>query len=217
MIYTSKSSKLTIKDKLILIEYKMEQDRRNYSGSYIARKLGISIKLLKKLVHDLRRERIFTKSQAFSSTKLTSKGIRLAKGLLIADVILYIFENNFRKGITKTPKSEKDVQDAIEFMLAILDMPYEREVETVPTSTKHTIPDFTFLDRNLALEVKFCTNKMKEKRLIDEINADITSYYDKYKKLIFVVYDISTIRDRKKFEKGFENRNEDVYVVVVKH
>jgi len=132
--------------------------------------------------------------------------------------IISIIENKLRKLIRKIPANEKEVQDALEnlFIGANLDEDFSRERERILYSTKTYIPDFVFKKISTVVEVKFCNKDSKEKEIIDEINADIIGYKTKYSNLIFVVYDISIIRDVDQFRKNIES-NESVFLKVIKH
>ncbi|WP_365941706.1 hypothetical protein [Halanaerobium sp.] len=68
----------------------------------------------------------------------------------------------------------------------------------------------------MAIELKFCKNKNKSKRLVDEINADIQSYKKKYNNLIFLIYDLGNIRDEVEFKNDLDNKD-NTSVIIVKH
>ncbi len=92
---------------------------------------------------------------------------------------------------------------------------FRREQETVPFSTKRYIPDFTFDRIGLAVEVKLCKDKDRERPMIDEINADIIGYGGKYDRCIFVIYDLGFIRDIARFSEDIE-KNPGAHVLIVK-
>jgi len=52
--------------------------------------------------------------------------------------------------------------------------------------------------------------------MIAEINDDILAYKQKYRNLLFVVYDVGQIRDVEKFKYHFEQQSQ-VIVQVIKH
>ena len=81
---------------------------------------------------------------------------------------------------------------------------------------KEFIPDFIFKPLSLALEVKISKDSTRPARLVDEINADIAAYSVSYESIIFVVYDLGTIRDEVQFRSDLEAAA-GVHVVVVKH
>jgi len=51
---------------------------------------------------------------------------------------------------------------------------------------------------------------------VDEINSDIRTYGSRYDRQLYVIYDISTIRDETEFKKDLEN-TPGVSVLVIKH
>jgi len=127
---------------------------------------------------------------------------------------------NLRKAIFETPKKEKDIQNAIEQLLIgkglTKGINYDRETGRVKVSIKESIPDFIFPKLDLALEVKFSTTKDKSKTIVDEINADIRAYTKKYSNLLFLVYDLGSIRDEDEFKNGIVNKT-NINVIIVKH
>ena len=139
------------------------------------------------------------------------------------DQILQIrdfIEANLRRATFKEPEKEIEVQDTIEQLLIGKGMgkgvDYDREVGRVKVSIKEVVPDFIFPKIGLALEVKLSKSSTKSKAVVDEINADIMSYSKEYRSILFVVYDLGSIRDEAEF-KGDLEVNEGVSVVVIKH
>jgi hypothetical protein len=126
-------------------------------------------------------------------------------------------DDKLRAIIRKKPEDEREVQDAVENLLIAKDYEYNREKVSIPYSTKHYVPDFTFDTLNTALDVKLCNSQKDERKIIDEINADIPAYQSKYMYVVFVVYDTGFIRDTLVFAKSIEKSNPNVYVTVVKH
>lgn len=127
---------------------------------------------------------------------------------------------NLRKAIFRVPEKEVDVQDAIEQLLIgrglTKGIDYDRETGRVKVSIKEVIPDFIFPRLGLALEVKLSKDKNKSRVIVDEINADIRAYSKKYSSLLFVVYDLGTIRDEVEFKQDLETTN-GVALIVIKH
>jgi REase_DpnII-MboI len=132
-----------------------------------------------------------------------------------ADSVLDLVAANLRPAMFADPSSERDVQDKLEVIFRARSHNFRREKVSIPYSSKYYVPDFTFDDLDLAVEVKLCKSDTKEKSLIDEINADILAYQTKYRRAIFVVYDLGFIRDVPAFKSGIESRA-GVYVLVVK-
>lgn len=124
-------------------------------------------------------------------------------------------QRTFRKFFRKIPNSEKEVQEKMEDLFNGQSLIFKREQEHIPYSSKTYIPDFTFDDISLIVEVKFCNTVDREKELIAEINDDILAYSVRYKNMIFVVYDMGFIRDEDKFKHDIESKS--VVIEIVKH
>jgi len=122
---------------------------------------------------------------------------------------------NLRASIYTDPSNERDVQNVLETIIRARALSFLREKVHIKYSSKTFVPDFTFDSMSLAIEVKFCNRPEKEKVIIDEINADIPAYQTKFKRLIFVVYDLGYIRDVAQFKSDIED-NLNVYVSVIK-
>lgn len=129
--------------------------------------------------------------------------------------IIDLINANLRPAIYDDPKNERDVQNALETIFRARALDFRREQETVPYSSKRYIPDFTFDRIGLAVEVKLCKDKDRERQMIDEINADIIGYAGKYDRCVFVVYDLGFIRDMARFSEDIE-KNPNVHVLIVK-
>lgn len=130
--------------------------------------------------------------------------------------IVNLVEDKLRKVIRELPKSEKQIQDALETLFIGADIKYSREAVSIEYSSKTYKPDFTIEKLDLAIEVKFCARDARERQMIAEINDDILAYQTKYGNLFFVVYDVGQIRDSDKFAGSFE-AHKNVIVRVVKH
>jgi hypothetical protein len=134
--------------------------------------------------------------------------------------LINFLQSKLRAAIFKKPEKEKEIQDSIEQLLIGRGLnkgiEYDREVGRVKVSSKEVIPDFIFPRLNLALEVKLCTDETKKKKIIDEINADIQSYSKIYERILFVVYDLGTIRDEVEFKTGIDDGIK-VSIIIVKH
>jgi len=65
--------------------------------------------------------------------------------------------------------------------------------------------------------VKLCDSADDEKKIIDEINADIPAYKQRYQYLLFVVYDVAIIRRLEDYTSGIEKNNPNVTVLLIKH
>jgi REase_DpnII-MboI len=129
-------------------------------------------------------------------------------------------KSNLRRAIFQEPKHEREIQNAIETLLLgrglTKGIDYDRETGRVKLSIKESVPDFIFPKLDLALEVKFTSDITKSKRIVDETNADIRTYSTKYSRLLFVIYDLGSIRDESEFKLGIENP-EKIDVAIIKH
>jgi len=130
--------------------------------------------------------------------------------------IINLAEYKLRKTIRIPPTLEKQIQDAYENLLIGADIPCSRETDSIEYSSKTYIPDFSIQKSDLAIEIKLCARKEREKEIIAEINDDILAYKTKYGNMVFIIYDTGFIRDIEKFVKNFEDQ-EGVVVKVVKH
>lgn len=130
------------------------------------------------------------------------------------------FQVNLRRGVFSEPAREVEIQNAVESLLIgkgyQKGIDYDRETGRVKVSIKEVIPDFIFPRLSLAIEVKLSKDREKSKVIVDEINADIMSYGKKYGFVIFIVYDLGTIRDESEFKHDLE-LTDGVTVVIVKH
>ena len=129
-------------------------------------------------------------------------------------------QSNLRKAIFDEPKNEIEIQDTIETIFIskgyTKGQDYDRETGRVKYSNKEFIPDFIIFKLSLAVEIKLCKNKDKSKKIVDEMNTDLLGYGKKYSNVLFIIYDIGTIKDEDEFKKDF-NDKEGVSVIIVKH
>lgn len=127
---------------------------------------------------------------------------------------------NLRRPVYTIPEKEIELQNSIETLITCRGMAkgtdYDRETGRVKTCGKESIPDFIFPNLKLCLEVKLSKSRDDSRKIVDEINADVRSYATKYERQIYVVYDLSSIRDEAEFKKDIENAP-GVSVVIVKH
>ena len=130
------------------------------------------------------------------------------------------FQANLRRAVQREPTNEKQVQDVVEALLIgrglIKGIDYDREVGRVKVSIKEVVPDFILHKLNMAIEVKLSKDKAKSKAIVDEINADIQAYAKRYSRLLFIIYDMGSIRDETEFKQDLEN-SQNTSVIVVKH
>lgn len=130
------------------------------------------------------------------------------------------FQANLRRALFCEPEREVEVQNAVEQLLIgrglVKGIDYDRETGRVKVSIKEVIPDFILPKLGSAIEVKLSKDKSKSKVLVDEINADIMSYGKEYASILFIVYDLGSIRDEVEFKRDLEI-TDGVSVIVVKH
>lgn len=130
------------------------------------------------------------------------------------------FLATLRKAIMTVPENEQYIQNTVEQILIgkglSKGIDYDREVGRLKFSIKEYKPDFIFLKLDLALEIKISKTKIKPKVLVDEINADINAYSKKYTQLLFLIYDLGTIRDEDEFKNDLDNKD-NVQILVIKH
>jgi hypothetical protein len=157
------------------------------------------------------------KQQATARSKELSD--RRPKTVPTTSALVQVFslaEFKLRKAIRELPEKEGEIQDAFETLLHGADLQHSRERVHIPYSSKTYIPDFTFDDLDLVVELKLCNRESREKEIIAEINDDILAYKTKHGNLLFVVYDKGFIRDVDLFKSTFEG-HPNVLVKVVKH
>lgn len=137
-----------------------------------------------------------------------------------AEGLKNFFEANLRRAIFEIPNLEREVQNAIEQLLIgrglTKGLDYDRETGRVKISIKEVVPDFVLPKLSLAIEVKLAKTDTKAKAIVDEINADIQAYGRAYAHMLFIVYDLGTIRDTLEFTRDLESVA-GVEVIVVKH
>ena len=130
------------------------------------------------------------------------------------------FHSRLRSAVSDLPKTEKDVQNALEAMLIGRGMQkgqdYDRETGRVKVSGKESVPDFIIPRSSLAIEVKFAGRGYRVGQIVDEMNADIAAYSRGYRHLMFIVYDVGNIQNEAEFRKDLESVP-NVSVIVIKH
>jgi hypothetical protein len=130
--------------------------------------------------------------------------------------VINITERKLRKVIHETPKNEKQVQDCFETLLVGADIPYSREKVSFQYSSRSYRPDFTLEQLDLAIEIKLCNTRDREKDIVQEMNDDLLAYKTRFGNILFVVYDLGCIRDVDRFAAEFETQ-ENVVVRVIKN
>lgn len=129
-------------------------------------------------------------------------------------------ETKLRTVVFDKPDKEIQIQNAIESLFLgkgwAKGVDYDRESGKFEFSGKEYIPDFIVPKLNMCIEVKLLRDG-KKSRIIEEINADITAYSKTYARQLYVVYDISGLRDELEFRRDIENAGDDIKVIIVKH
>jgi hypothetical protein len=129
--------------------------------------------------------------------------------------LLSAFQQRLRPMFRKPPENEREVQDKVEDLLNLREIPYSREAEQFQYSSKSYRPDFVLPRMETALEIKL-SKPGREPDLIAEINDDILAYLTHYSHALFVVYDLGAIREETRFRKDLQAQG-NVLVLVVKH
>jgi hypothetical protein len=114
------------------------------------------------------------------------------------------------------PKSERDVQDAIETILRALGIEFTRDREVAPVGAKAFRPDFIVASLDLAIEAKLAKLGRSAADIQEEITADIAAYKTKWRRLLIVVYDLGSIEDPYQMRKS-NLKHFGVSVVIIKH
>jgi hypothetical protein len=117
--------------------------------------------------------------------------------------------------LRKPPENEREVQDKVEDLLNLREIPYSREGEQFQYSSKSYRPDFVLTESQTALEVKL-SKPNNVPQIIAEINDDIVAYLTRYRQALFIVYDLGKIRDETQFCRDLQAHGK-VVVIVVKH
>lgn len=129
--------------------------------------------------------------------------------------IVNLAERELRKTVRNTPTGEREIQDRFEDLLNGAGLSFQREQERVTYSSKAYTPDFTVAQADLAIEIKFSNRLGREKEIIAEMNDDIMAYKQRWGNLIFVIYDVGSIRDVDRLCEQFETSG--TLVRIVKH
>jgi ribulose bisphosphate carboxylase small subunit len=136
------------------------------------------------------------------------------------DNVENFIRTKLRPVIYNTPVKEKEIQNGIETLFIGKGygkgIDYDRETGKFNYSGREYIPDFILPKLRMCIEVKLLKDASHKSKVIEEINADITAYSKEYENLLFVIYDIGSIRDEVEFCRDIEN-NDGVKIVIVKH
>jgi hypothetical protein len=182
------------------IEYMIEQNHNNAFQSQLHQAEGLLLAAQDQL-------KVSEISEVYEAKDSVSETNELV-------TIFNLGEKKLRKVIREEPTKEKEIQDKFEDLLVANDLKYAKEFPHIIYSSKQYIPDFSFEEINLAVEIKLC--KHDEKGLIAQLNDDILAYRTKFKNILFIVYDLGNIRDVDNFKHSFD-AYDDVIIQIVKH
>ncbi|WP_437934519.1 hypothetical protein [Sorangium sp. So ce341] len=125
-------------------------------------------------------------------------------------------ERALRPSFRAPPEKERDVQDAIEVILAAIGVKFTRDQDTAPVGARAFKPDFVVPAEDLAIEVKLTGPKLSESDAQEQLSADIAAYRTRWKRLLAVIYDCGAVRDPARMRS--ENMTHfGVRVLIVKH
>lgn len=144
----------------------------------------------------------------------------LSGNVSVTDDLRMFVRTKLRASMHSRPEKELEIQNALETLLVgrgySRGIDYDRETGRIKTGTKESIPDFIFPRLAMALEVKLTKNSTDRQRIVDEINADIQAYGKKYETIIFIVYDLGSIRNEDEFKHEIEDKIR-IFLEVIKH
>jgi len=133
------------------------------------------------------------------------------------DEIVNDILKNFRKNISEPPTCERDVQKHFRNFYDVIEYNFLKEKERVTYCGKDFVPDFTYLILNMAIEIKFVNTKEKIKKIMEEMVTDIAAYSQKWKYILFIVYDKGKIRNVDRFTREFHHDNDNkIRCIVIK-
>lgn len=131
-----------------------------------------------------------------------------------------LIRKRFRPMFRNYPQNEKEVQDKLEDLFIANNynkgIDYDRETGKFNFSGREYIPDFIIPQYRLCIEVKLIKDTSRRSKIIEEINADITAYSKQYERVMFIVYDLGTIRDELEFKRDIESIGNNK-VLIIKH
>lgn len=106
------------------------------------------------------------------------------------------------------PANEKRLQELCDGILTKEDEDMRREFPFVTWSFATAKPDFSFLEHNLWIEVKYVRSNTPPSKITDDIAADITKYGDNCVNVLYVVYDPEgRIADKREFASDIETHD----------
>jgi hypothetical protein len=113
--------------------------------------------------------------------------------------LLELLERRLGGAFRAAPRTERDLQDGFETLLAGAGIDYGRGQAGTPA--------FTFRDLRTALELKLCSGPGREEESVASIRRDATTWRPRHAHLIFGVYDPGFIRDHDRFARIFKSED----------
>lgn len=114
------------------------------------------------------------------------------------------------------PTREREVQDAVEVILRAVGVEYSREKESASVGVRGFMPDFVIASEDLAIEIKLATQKHPVGDVQEEIATDVAAYSTKWKRILFIVYDLGVISHPDRMRED-NMRKFGVNVLIIKH
>jgi hypothetical protein len=114
------------------------------------------------------------------------------------------------------PDRERDVQNAVEVILRAIAVDFTRDKESSTVGPRGFTPDFVVAAEDLAIEIKLASSKHSAGDVQEEIAADVAGYLTKWKRALFVIYDLGVISDPDRM-RGDNMHRFGVTVLIVKH
>lgn len=130
--------------------------------------------------------------------------------------IRYLLGTALRRGFgRRKPVSEREVQDALEWLLIGANLEYLREFDKSELCRHGYKPDFTIAELECAIELKLCKQRDGEKKVIDEVLIDCVAYKERWPNVLIAIYDAAgAFNDPDRVQRSFlSNFGVEVFVV----
>jgi hypothetical protein len=113
--------------------------------------------------------------------------------------LLELLDRRLGGAFRGTPRTNQDLQDGFETLLAGAEIDHARGGSPGPA--------FTFKDPSTALELKLCPGPGREEETLAAIRRDIAAWRSQYAHLIFGVWHANFIRDPEGFARTFKSED----------
>jgi hypothetical protein len=145
-------------------------------------------------------------------------GVRRSDVERFAEKIREILRNLPIVFSTDKPKSERQVQDAVDGIVRSREGDLRREHPTIRFATKTYRPDFSSALYAVSLEVKYPRRTRPIGSVVDEIGADLNAHRKAGTNLIFAIYDPErTIRNDDELIAEVEERGRfNVFAIIIR-